>query len=224
MRERVSIANYTMVRQVLSATLLLDVDGADIFEIRGYGREERGTLAPIEIRDAGLVFGYEGRDGLELRTTVTFEPVPDSIEPAPADRDATAAACWELEIEPGAAVSLHWEVQAAWRPGAGGAHGASVERLEPRRTSGAREDPPATRFESDDELVNLVLARGLADIRLLETGGPAPGESFIAAGVPWFATLFGRDAILASLFLLPVHAGLRPDDPRGPGPAAGHRA
>ena len=45
---------------------------------------------------------------------------------------------------------------------------------------------------------------GLADIRLLETGGPGPGESFIAAGVPWFATLFGRDAILASLFMLPV--------------------
>ena len=53
-------------------------------------------------------------------------------------------------------------------------------------------------------MLNLVLERGVADIRLLETGGPRPGECFIAAGVPWFATLFGRDAILASLFLLPV--------------------
>jgi glycogen debranching enzyme len=207
MRERVSIANYTMAVQVLSATLLLDVDGADIFEIRGYDRDGRGTLGPIEVRDAGLVFGYEGRDGLELRTTVTFERIPSVIEPAPAERDASVAACWELQIEPGGSVSLDWEVQAAWRPGVAGAHGAHVERLEPRRTSGARDDPPATRLESDDELVNLVLARGLSDIRLLETGGPAPGEAFIAAGVPWFATLFGRDAILASLFLLPVMPG-----------------
>jgi glycogen debranching enzyme len=120
---------------------------------------------------------------------------------APSDRDAATMASWALAIEPGASVTLGWDVRASWHPLLAGEH------LEARRDSG-HEDVQSTRFESDDELVNLVLARGLSDVRLLETGGPAPGESFIAAGVPWFATLFGRDAILTALFLLPVRPEL----------------
>lgn len=200
LRERVSIANYTMARQEVTVSLLLDVDGADIFEVRGYARKGRGTLLPIEIGDATIGFGYRGLDGLELSTSVTFERPPDDIQ-APSDRDAAAMASWGLAIEPGASATFGWDIRASWHPVIAGEH------LEARRTAG-REDAPATRFECDDELVNLVLARGLADIRLLETAGPAPGESFIAAGVPWFATLFGRDAILTALFLLPVRPEL----------------
>ena len=79
--ERVSIANYSPARQDLAVDVMLDVDGADIFEVRGYPREERGTLGPIEIAEWGPTFGYVGRDGMELRTSIRFQPVPEGLGP-----------------------------------------------------------------------------------------------------------------------------------------------
>jgi glycogen debranching enzyme len=252
LREHVFITNHTMYRQDVTAAVLLDVDGADIFEVRGYGRPTRGELRPVEVDDATVVFGYAGLDGLELRTTVAFDHPPDAIESPPADREGSVAARWRRAIDPDGVVELGWSVQASWHrldtgarvtggvatpPVSAGSPATetaaaeerpaatdgpptetgpaprhdrapvTVERLEARRSPDL-DLPEPTRFESDDELVNLMLARGLADVRLLETSGPTPGEAFIAAGVPWFATLFGRDAITTALFMLPVIPGL----------------
>ena len=51
---------------------------------------------------------------------------------------------------------------------------------------------------SDNELFDRLIERSVADLRLLLNDGPAEGERYLAAGVPWFATLFGRDAIIAA--------------------------
>jgi glycogen debranching enzyme len=56
-----------------------------------------------------------------------------------------------------------------------------------------------TGVEADHELFNLTLTRSMADLRLLVNEGPAAGERYLAAGVPWFTTLFGRDSIIVSL-------------------------
>ena len=55
-----------------------------------------------------------------------------------------------------------------------------------------------TAIQTDHELFNLTLNRSLADLRLLINDGPGEGQRYVAAGVPWFATLFGRDAVIAS--------------------------
>jgi glycogen debranching enzyme len=55
-----------------------------------------------------------------------------------------------------------------------------------------------TEIQTDHELFNLTLNRSLADLRLLINDGPGPDERYVAAGVPWFSTLFGRDALIAS--------------------------
>ncbi len=44
-----------------------------------------------------------------------------------------------------------------------------------------------------------MLARSREDLRLLVNEGPGPGERYVAAGVPWFTTLFGRDAVTIGL-------------------------
>ena len=61
----------------------------------------------------------------------------------------------------------------------------------------------ATRVDSDGELLDLAIQRSVADLRLLMNDGPRPGLRYIAAGVPWFTTLFGRDAIITALEALP---------------------
>jgi glycogen debranching enzyme len=59
--------------------------------------------------------------------------------------------------------------------------------------------PPGPRIGSDHEMLDRTLARSLSDLAMLRNDGPAAGESYLAAGIPWFATLFGRDSIIAAL-------------------------
>ncbi len=204
--ERVHVANFTMARQSIELSLLLDCDAADIFEVRGYAREARGRQADVEVDASAVRFSYRGRDGRRLDTAVTFDAGPVRIGDAPEERDASVAAAWDLAIDPGELLSLGWSVAAAWSP-----RRPRGARLEPRRPVAARGEPARTRIETDDELLNSVLSRSLGDVTLLETTGPGPGESFLAAGVPWFATLFGRDALIAALFLLPVRPSVAAD-------------
>ena len=49
-------------------------------------------------------------------------------------------------------------------------------------------------METDDELFNRVLRRSLLDIRMLHSR--RGGDGYYAAGVPWYATLFGRDSLI----------------------------
>src|SRR5207249_835491 len=58
-------------------------------------------------------------------------------------------------------------------------------------------------IRSDGELLDLAVRRSIADLRLLQNDGPHPGEHYIAAGIPWFTTLFGRDSIITALQVLP---------------------
>ena len=54
-------------------------------------------------------------------------------------------------------------------------------------------------IRSDHELLDRTLRRSIADLHALHNDGPAPGEQYLAAGIPWFTTLFGRDSIIAAL-------------------------
>lgn len=59
-------------------------------------------------------------------------------------------------------------------------------------------------IETSDVLAARALERASADLRLLLNSGPAEGERYVAAGVPWFSCLFGRDSLFTSLQLLCV--------------------
>ena len=65
-----------------------------------------------------------------------------------------------------------------------------------------------TTAPTDDRLARW-LSRALDDLSALRlTTTAAPDDVFLAAGAPWFFTLFGRDSIWAARFLLPVDEGL----------------
>jgi glycogen debranching enzyme len=51
----------------------------------------------------------------------------------------------------------------------------------------------------------------MSDLRLLVDPGPGEGERYVAAGIPWYDTLFGRDSIITSLQLLPIRPQVAAD-------------
>ena len=195
-RERLDIQNYGSITFDLDVELELDADFADIFEVRGYARPDRGQLLPIEVTSDGcLVFGYVGLDGVTVRTHVVFDPLP-ALQPASHDQGGSVVARWNSPLRPGEGRVIAWTVRATHEPDQT-VHGLDPDALDPGRAHAAWLESGVT-IETDNELINQVIGRSLSDLRLLQSTDSL-GKPFIAAGVPWFTALFGRDSLIASL-------------------------
>ena len=217
----------------MTVDLSLGVDAADIFEIRGYAREATGIALPVVAGPDRLAFGHLGRDEQLRRTQVAFS-------------DAEVLAVDELpEAAPRAGGRGRPPLAARGRAGRSGrARLDDLGRRAAVRAGGARSrarghaSKRARRREvdeavghaaydawrardgrgrqSDNELFDRLIERSVADLRLLLNDGPRPDERYLAAGVPWFATLFGRDAIISAYEIDRLPARARRRHARGP--------
>ncbi|HEY4634090.1 MAG TPA: amylo-alpha-1,6-glucosidase [Candidatus Limnocylindrales bacterium] len=218
LEEHLRIVNHASVPLVIPIDLRLGADCADIFEVRGYPRVKRGRLLPTAVTDRRVTFRYDGLDGRQRLTHLAFSQPADRLE-ALGDTagDGTGAganvhARWVFDLGAGEICDLTWTTWTTDRPSPSGDRDRSHARAEltalfpppPRVTAdeGAAAyhawERGTTNVTSDNELFNLVVKRSVADLRLLVNDGPAEGQRYIAAGVPWFATLFGRDAIITA--------------------------
>ena len=195
LHERLAISNYADHPATLTVDLVLDADMADIFEVRGFVRPRRGDRGPTHVRGDTAAFEYRALDGRQLRTRVVAPGA--QIRPAPRGIGGVRAR-WRPRIAPGARADLEWSVLPELP--------VAVAALE--TVAGICR---ATEIRSDSPALDRIVARGIADLDLLLTPGPGAGQRFIAAGIPWFTALFGRDAILASFGALIVDPGLAID-------------
>lgn len=76
----------------------------------------------------------------------------------------------------------------------------------PALFAGGRPQPWSTAVDATDARLRRVARQGLSDLAglLLRDGD----DRFLAAGSPWFLTLFGRDSLWAARMLVPLDAGL----------------
>jgi glycogen debranching enzyme len=142
-------------------------------------------------------------DGARVEVAPENAAVPDAhaVEPPAADSDADAASAggpleitltWAVTIPAKGSVTVTW--RAALADTAAVVAGASGTA----EWAGAR-------VESGDTRLGRWVSRALDDLAALRmTTVDRPGEPFLAAGAPWFFTLFGRDSIWAARFLLPL--------------------
>lgn len=101
-----------------------------------------------------------------------------------------------------------WDIELA----AGGAK-TVVVRVEPRpqqdEATGRSNEAPAwpharLLFASGSDALTTAIERTTTDVSSLRLFDPRhPGRPVVAAGAPWFMALFGRDALLTSLMVLP---------------------
>jgi glycogen debranching enzyme len=205
-RERLEIQNHGPFAFDLEVELELDMDAADIFEVRGYARPKRGTLLPIEVDPDGiLVFAYVGLDDVTVKTRIGFDPAP-TLAPSPDYDGGAVVATWDGLLAPGESRIVTWEVSTTRDPSHGLLPPAAdladdPVSMDPGAIHSAW-DVETVDIETDHEVVNQVLRRSMDDLCLLRST-TQDGDEFIAAGVPWFATLFGRDALVTSLQSVP---------------------
>ncbi len=198
--ERITITNYTTDPERALLTLALDADYADIFELRGVVRAERGERLPNVLDDGRVVFAYRGLDGLKRRTHVAVTPQMTVV--AGGDDGAKGVVTLELDrtIEAGAALTLSVEV---WHDDAKEDVPPRIDVDQPTAMHRAWRQSSAA-IDTSHLLAERALERASADLRLLLNTDEETNDRYIAAGVPWFSCLFGRDSIITSLQLLSV--------------------
>jgi glycogen debranching enzyme len=194
--ERLRFHNYGLRPVRVPLHFDYAADFRDMFEVRGCVRPSRGEDQPVEVSDASLTFGYRGLDGRLRQSVVAFSRRPAEID-AHGPR-------FDLALEAGAEEDLFIEVgivaqdppsRARYRSAA--AHARRRMRVRARRGACVRSAGP---------LFGDWMERSRADLALLTSDlstGPYP-----YAGIPWFSTPFGRDAVVTSLQVLWLNPGL----------------
>jgi glycogen debranching enzyme len=208
--ERIHVVNFAEHDEDVELTLEFDEDCADIFEVRGYPRA-RGTLLPVAATTTRATFRYDGVDGRRRRTHVAFseEAVLEAVVPGEGpDQGGTLRFTWSWPLVAGAEHEISWTVWSSDAVLREGVRPADADELFPDPPRVSSDEGTAayhawtrgtTAVSTDHELFNRTIRRSVADLRLLVNDGPREGERYIAAGVPWFATLFGRDSIVTAL-------------------------
>jgi len=169
-------------------------DFADVFEVRGMIRPQRGELLPPRLDGDAACLAYRGLDRGERVTTLTFTPRPEKI--------TAGFARQRVVILPGQAVELRLRVTTSEASDeAGGDAG-------PDRASAPAAAPaePAARVVSANAGFDGWIARAWADLRMLTTATSYGPIAY--AGIPWFVAPFGRDSLITALQHLPFDPGL----------------
>ena len=160
----------------------------DIFVVRGIPQRKRGTLYSPQWDDETLLFRYSGADAIERKLAVNFSPTPARRNENVADFQIELVANGSQEILLSLTVS---------ETNGSTSFSHKTHTTPPRET---------TQISSDDPFLNQVLDRSLRDLAMLRSSlGTA---DYYAAGVPWYATLFGRDSIITALQMLAYDANI----------------
>ncbi|CAN5379373.1 amylo-alpha-1,6-glucosidase [soil metagenome] len=188
--ERITCTNYSRDVVLLPLAIEFGADFHDMFEVRGMKRARRGYMLPPVIDGRRVRFTYVGLDQVERTSVIAFSDPPGRLTEKRADFMYSLAPEGQLELylEIGAA-EAHPPNRERFRDGAARARWD----MRARRRHGAR-------LRSSGRLFNEWLEKSRADLALLTTRmetGPYP-----YAGIPWFSTAFGRDAIITSWQIL----------------------
>jgi glycogen debranching enzyme len=199
--DHLTFENFNFKELELTIELAYEADFMDVFQVRGVARQELGHYyKPLVHRDS-IVFYYRGRDEIARETLIHLSPAPDHV--------VGTTASWKLKLPP----CKRFQIQTTITPLVEGKHSRAghvdfSQSLQMRREAFAEWQTGSTRFESSNRIFDQMIASCAGDFHALQI--PEGREHIIAAGIPWFATMFGRDSMIAayqSLLLNPQLAG-----------------
>ncbi|MGH8137588.1 MAG: amylo-alpha-1,6-glucosidase [Steroidobacteraceae bacterium] len=194
--ERLSLTNFSDQDAQVPLKLSFAADFVDIFEVQGHVRNDRGTYLAPTVHDRTVCLAYRGRDDLVRATHIQISRTPTSLSPQSAEflvklkRGISAETFIEIGTEADALPSRERFENA-------------LQRLSASMGKCLRE---GASISTSGRLFNEWIDRSRADLALLTT--VLPTGPYPYAGIPWFATQFGRDAIIAALQTLWINPQL----------------
>jgi glycogen debranching enzyme len=183
-----SLTVQSALDYVVSTTAAVYID-SDLAEMESVKAGIGGTGAPFHVSSTSTTWG-EGA----VRATLTAPDARVSKHP-----DGGIVVSWGLDIPAQGSVTVSWTIDAE-----------DADAVVNGPTGAARWSVPVV--SAGDDRLERWLAQALSDLdalRLTTTSDPA--SEFLAAGAPWFFTLFGRDSLWAARFMLPLGTTLAAD-------------
>ena len=170
--ESLELTSFVPTPQTIHLGYEVAADFADQFELRSARTFDKSDAIRGAEVSGGRLTFSYARRGVTRATT---------IETVPAAGLTGDGVSWSVLLPPQESVTLRMTVSASPSAAAGTAHTPTAPR---------------------DDLSRCV-RKGLADLDALTMPAPdVPGAVVPAAGAPWFLTVFGRDSLLTSLFVL----------------------
>ncbi|MHB1891032.1 MAG: amylo-alpha-1,6-glucosidase [Acidimicrobiales bacterium] len=202
MREDIAIRNFGDEPTYCTVELLVDADFADLFAVKE-GRESNADGETTSLAEDGvLAFAYR-RGAVSRGVEMHLSPAPSRLGEGQVELEAIVPArgSWSccIEVHP---VIEGKVVDPRYLCGQPVEHAAPAERM-------ARWRRHLPQVASDDDRFCQILERSAEDLGALRIFDPDfPERVVVAAGAPWFMTVFGRDSLISSWMALIVDPDL----------------
>jgi len=198
LRETITIDNVGREAAAVTLTIDAEADFADLFAVKG-GRSPASTSSST-VAGNELLLRDPSDSSRALSITASGHPivVPGSVSWRVVIRPRES---WRAEVVAQPTLADQ-RVQEHFRGGEPLGTTAPARKIKAWRSAG-------TAVVSGDPLLTRVLQRSASDLSTLQVYEDAPsGRPYIAAGAPWFMTLFGRDSLITAWMALPLDVEL----------------
>jgi glycogen debranching enzyme len=200
LREDITLRNLGHEPAGVNLTVSVGGDFADLFEVKG-GRVRPRSEVETSAQGSTLRFQYEHL-GERRGVTVTASGEPSAVP---------GAFAWQVVVPARGTWSICLEVVPSIRDKAVPPLyrcGEPIEHTAPAVQLSKWRSGRMTVSTADDAL-EATLKRSVGDLGGLRIFDPEhPERVVVAAGAPWFMTVFGRDSLLTSWMLLPLDRSL----------------
>lgn len=209
--EKLTIENFGSQPYDIELDMKFQSDFADMFEVRGLNRSQRGQrMLPTSSSDGKKIFlAYKGLDDTLAETIIDFTThKPESIADGVAKFKIHVPVRDIIELE--SCIITKWDgepaencdSQVADKKSFHAFHAGADEKYQQWRKS-------VTAIDTGHELVNFSIERCYNDLYILRQ--PTPKGNGLAAGIPWYCTIFGRDSSITGLQIVPFMPDLARD-------------
>jgi glycogen debranching enzyme len=188
--ETLTVTNFSDGRLSGPLTVTFAADFEDIFVVRGYEAHRPPPAPQSNVNGGAVTFSYDGCDGRERAIQLRFSPAPKTL--------TATEASFDLDLPRGGEFRL--EISADLNKTRSGIFKDEQARIRNERTQWEAE---TTSLESSDEGLSDAYHQALDDIAALTI--MRGDRRVVAAGVPWFDCLFGRDSLITGLALLRIN-------------------
>ena len=183
-----SLTIQSALGYVISTTAAVHID-SDLAEMESVKAGISGTGVPFTVSPASASWGRGA-----VQATLTAPNAEVSTHP-----DGGIVLGWGLDIPAHGSVTVSWTIDAE-----------DADAVVSGPTDAARWSVPVV--TAGDDRLERWLTQALSDLDALRlTPVSDPASEFLAAGAPWFFTLFGRDSLWAARFMLPLGTTLAAD-------------
>jgi glycogen debranching enzyme len=199
--ERLTLTNYQDVPATMAMELYYAADFVDLFEVRGATRPRRGRKLRSQVTGDCVMLAYAGLDGETRRTRLSFDPAPLHLS----DRLAE----FRFELQPRKSATVLVEIScgdAATQEHTEPLHYRLIRSYRRVRNDLRAHSSRASAIASSNEVFNQTARRCIADTYMLLT--KTDHGLYPYAGIPWYSTVFGRDALITALQTLWLDPGI----------------